>query len=84
MKDAFKNANRKSLADQIFDTLPHHSFLDVKTPLKKYHTESINRFNPSKPKHAYTFFEYRKNWQYLQDCERHPNTKTSISSWVPF
>lgn len=84
MQDAFKNANRKSLADQIFETIPDHSFLDVKTPLKKYESDSINIFNPSKQKSAYTFYEFRNNWQYLQDMERHPNMKNSISSWVPF
>jgi len=79
MKDAYRNSLSKNLADQIFDTLPDHVFYDIKAPLKTQTSYSITQFNPAKPKNAYTFFEHRRTWEYLDEKHRYSNTKTSIS-----
>ncbi len=79
MKDAYRKSLSKSLATQIFETIPDHVFYDIKAPLKSTTSYNMNPFNPARPKNAYTFFEHRRTWEYLDEKHRYSNVKTSIS-----
>jgi hypothetical protein len=82
LKDAYKNHQKKSLVDQIFEEIPDHAFYDIKTPLIKDREQGgINKYNPVRPQPAYTFFEFRRNWQYIHDLHSHPNMFNSIPKW---
>lgn len=78
MRDAHRKALSKNLADQIFDTIPDHAFWDIKTPQGKRESNTYNKFNAARPKNAYTFFESRQAWEYIQEKHKYSNLTTSI------
>lgn len=79
MRDAYKESLSMSLADQIFEKIPDHAFWDIKTPLKKEPDFKVNKYNPARPMNAYTFFESRKAWDYIQEKHKYSNLTTSIA-----
>ncbi len=81
MRDAYRNSLSTSLVDQIFEKIPDHAFYDIKTPQKERKRQELNRFNPSKPKNAYTFFEARKNAEYIEEKHKYSNLTTSIPKY---
>ena len=81
----YRNAFEKSLAtplkDQIFDSIPEHAFWDIKKPLKKMQSPSLNTFSPMKPKTCYTFWDFSVNSDWMHRHEKKENINNHISLW---
>lgn len=65
---AYQKSLSTPLADQIFDTIPHHAFLDIKLPVEGIKYEKQNRYNPTRPPNAITLFEHfdQEEWRNRQ------------------
>lgn len=81
LQSAYQKSLSTPLRDQIYSTIPAHAFIQYKVPLFKPLEKRMNKYNPSRPLPAYTFWEHRANEEYFDRQKNKDNTRTSISLW---
>ena len=81
LKEAYSETLSKSKADQIFDSLPVHVFMDIKKPLKETPKQVVAKHNPFRAYEFATFFEHREWLEYLHEREKQTNTFSAKSAY---
>lgn len=81
LKDAFSTSLAKTHADQIFDTIPHHMFWDIKVPRTEDPQKFMNPYNPFRKYPFTSFFDYREYEEYMDRRKLKQNLRDGLSTY---
>ena len=81
MKDAFRNSLSKSASQKIFETIPEHTFWDIKKPLVGEEEKPMNPYNSFRKYPYDSFFDMRDYEEYMDRRTKKENLRDNISTF---
>lgn len=81
LKEAFRRSLRTSTEQKIFETIPDHTFWDIKKPLQQGVKAEFNRYNPFRGKEHKDYFEMVEFEEYIEEQHMHKNLNNGASTY---